>query len=145
MTACAAPRRHAEAGAIGLLTLLAGVLCAGVCLVLIVVATDAGVAAARARTAADAAALAAAGASPLAGGDGDARSAAGRLAAVNGARLVSCCSVHTDALVPGIPEAVVVEVEVPLARTGFGSGAVAIRARAAATLRPTDVPRAALR
>lgn len=132
--------RHGDAGGAGLLTVLAGLLFTGACLALIVVAADVGVAAARARTAADAAALAAAGASPLAGGDGDARGAASRLAGVNGARLVSCCAARTAGEAGAADPLVVVEVEVPLRRTGLGTGAVAVRARAGAGLRPADVP-----
>lgn len=144
MTGCA-PRRHADAGGAGLLTVLAGLLFTGVCLALIVVAADVGVAAARARTAADAAALAAAGASPRAGGDGDARGAANRLAALNGARLVSCCAARTPGEAGPADPLVVVEVEVPLRRTGLGTGAVAVRARAGAGLRPADASVAELR
>lgn len=140
-----------QAGSVGLLTLLAGVIFAAVCLVVIVAAADVGVAAARARTAADAAALAAAGASPLAGGDGDPRAAASSLAAANGARLVTCCDAraaghaHTAGAhahtaggsADGWPLAVV-EVEVRLRRSVFVTGSVTVRARAGADLRPPD-------
>lgn len=139
MTAGCGPRGHGDAGGVGLLTVLAGLLFTGVCLVMIVVAAEVGVASARARTAADAAALAAAGASPLAGGDGDARGAASRLAAANGARLVSCCAART-AGEAGADPLVVVEVEVPLRRIGTGTDALAVRARAGAGLRPADGP-----
>lgn len=136
--------QRGQAGSIGLLTLLAGVIFAAVCLVVTVAAADVGVAAARARTAADAAALAAAGASPLAGGDGDPRAAASSLAAANGARLVACCGAppsghaHTaGGSADGWP-LVVVEVEVRLRRSVFVAGSVAVRARAGADLRPAD-------
>lgn len=126
-----------EEGAVGLLTVMAGMLLTALATAIVAAATDLGVAAARARTAADAAALAAAGASPLAGGGGDARSAAGVLAAANGARLLDCC--HPAA---GTGPALVVEVVVavtprlPMLRAGAG----AVRARAAASLRPDGEP-----
>lgn len=134
-----------QEGSVGLFTLLAGLLFTAVGLAVIVAAADVGVAAARARTAADAAALAAAGASPLAGGDGDLREAASRLADANGARLTACCDAraagyaHTAGGSGGGWPLVVVEVEVPLRRSVFVTRAVTVRARAGSDLRPTDV------
>lgn len=83
---------HRQTGSAALLTVLAGGLVACLGCVAIAAAADAGLAAAKARTAADAAALAAAGSSPLMGGDGDARTAAEDMAAANGAVLVACCA-----------------------------------------------------
>lgn len=131
----ATPARD-EHGAVGLQTIVAGLLLTVLATTLVAAATDLGVAAARARTAADAAALAAAGASPLAGGDGHARSAAGVLAEANGARLVDCCQAV------GSPRGLAVEVVVavvprlPVVRAGTGL----VRARAAASLRPDGAP-----
>lgn len=100
MTPAGAPRRgggvgvqvEAQRGSAGLLTVLAGGLVACLGFVAVAAATDAGLAAAKARTAADAAALAAVSASPLVGGDGDPRAAARALAEANDAEVVSCCA-----------------------------------------------------
>lgn len=94
MTRSVSPRRllHRQTGSAALLTVLAGGLVACLGFAAVAAATDAGLAAAKARTAADAAALAAAGASPLVGGDGDARTAAEAMAAANDGELVACCA-----------------------------------------------------
>lgn len=126
-----------ETGGVGLLTVLAGLLTTVVGLLMLVAALDVAGTAARARTAADAAALAAAGASPLAGGDGDARGAAARLAVANGARLVGCCDPPPGA---GHGGAVVALVEVEVRPQLGPLGLAGIRARAAAGLRPGEAP-----
>lgn len=110
----AAPRRllRRQTGSAGLLTVLAGGLVACLGFVAIAAATDAGLAAAKARTAADAAALAAAGSSPLAGGDGDARTAAEAMAASNGAELVACCAPAEKPVAEASPYPVRAHVEV---------------------------------
>lgn len=133
MTPAPAPAAHTEHGGVALLTVLWGMLLAAVALVVVAAATDVAMAAARARTAADAAALAGAGALPLAGGDGDVASAAARLAGANGARLVACCGPQA-----GDPRgaAPIVVVEVTARPRLAALRAVAIPARAAATLRP---------
>lgn len=129
------PARAADDGTVGLLTVVGGVLSVAVAVAILAAAADVGVAAARARTAADAAALAAAGASPLAGGDGDARAAAGHLAAANGARLVACCQPAVDRRGGPVAQVEVsVAPDLALVRASIG----AVRARAAASLRPRD-------
>lgn len=130
-----APARDAQAGSVGLLTLVAGMLFAAVGLAMVVAVTDVAVAAARARTAADAAALAAVAATSLGGGDGDLRAAAGRLADANGARVLACCAPG-----PGhaTGEAPVVVVEVGVRPRLAPLRAVTVPARAGASLRPAD-------
>lgn len=78
---------HRETGAVGLLTVLGGMLMALVAVVIVGSVADLAVTRHRAATAADAAALAAAGASPLAGGGGNPHAAARELARANGATL----------------------------------------------------------
>lgn len=130
------PRAAPDDGSAGLLTLMGGVVFAAVALLLVVAATDVGVAAARARTAADAAALAGAAALPLAGGDGDLRGAAAALAEANGARLVACCAAPAGRTGAHAGPIVVVEVGVrPRLRL---LGAMTVPARAAASVRPDD-------
>lgn len=131
----ATPARD-EQGAVGLQTIVAGLLLTVLATTLVAAATDLGVAAARARTAADAAALAAAGASPLAGGDGHARSAAGVLAEANGARLVDCCQAVGSPRSLAVEVVVAVAPRLPVVRAGTGL----VRARAAASLRPDGAP-----
>lgn len=152
MTRRATPRRllHRQAGSIGLLTILAGGLVACLGLAAIAAATDAGLAAAKARTAADAAALAAVGASPLVGGDGDARTAAKSLAASNDAELVACCAPAeqpaAEADHSGLRARVVVAVQPRLAL--LRAATPGLRSTATAVARPAeghaglrDVPR----
>lgn len=77
-----------DEGAVGLLTVVGGLIVAVAAVGVIAAVTVVGVAGARARTAADAAALAAMAASPLVSGRGLPEREAARLAVANGARLV---------------------------------------------------------
>lgn len=81
------PAWGGDAGGVGLLTVLGGMLTALVAVVIVASAADLVMTRHRATAAADAAALAAAGASPLAGGDGDPRAAAQRFSEANDAAL----------------------------------------------------------
>lgn len=136
MTPAPARAARTERGGVALLTVLWGMLLAAVAVVVVAAATDVAMAAARARTAADAAALAGAAALPLAGGDGDVRSAAARLADANGARLVACCGLEAGDL----RAAPIVVVEVAARPRLAALRAVTMPARAAATLRPHPPP-----
>jgi hypothetical protein len=77
-----------ERGAVGLLTVIGGLIVAAMVIALITTAAGVGLAAARVRTAADAAALAAMAASPVIRGSELPEREAARVASANGARLV---------------------------------------------------------
>jgi hypothetical protein len=127
-----------DCGAVGLLTLVSGLVASVLALAVVFASAAAGVTAARARTAADAAALAAMGVSPLIGGAGAAGGTDGsqaaereaaRAAAANGASVVLLDT-------SGWPFRVTVEV-----RTGWppllaSTGLPPLRAHATAAARP---------
>jgi hypothetical protein len=81
-----------DAGAVGLLTVVAAFAFFALAVTTLTVAVDLSLTAGRARSAADAAALAAAASAPVDGPDGASRAVAARAAAANGARLVRCCA-----------------------------------------------------
>jgi uncharacterized membrane protein len=81
-----------DAGAAGLLTVIAACAFLAVAVTTLTVAVDLTLTAGRARSAADAAALAAAASSPVDDPGGDPRAAAARAAAANDARLAACCA-----------------------------------------------------
>ncbi|MGH8887138.1 MAG: hypothetical protein ACRDYX_18595 [Egibacteraceae bacterium] len=119
-----------DGGAVGLLTVIGGLVVAALALAVILTAAGVGVVAARARTAADAAALAAMAASPVFSGGGRPEHEAARVASANGARLV-------EVDVAGWPLRVRVTVEVQPRRELGGMLMPPLRAHATAAARPS--------